>query len=78
LRRAARGPEQKVTILTMLLNPTDECRLFCLPPPASRARILLNSATGLPDKGVAEGKNVMVEAHSVLLLHSECDRVLNE
>ncbi len=78
LRRAMRGPEPNATLLTMLLNPTEESRVFRLPPPFARARILLNSATGLPDEGVVDGGKVMVEAHSVLLLHAEHEGVLNE
>jgi hypothetical protein len=73
-----RGPEPNATLLTMLLNPTEESRVFRLPPPFARARILLNSATGLPDEGVVDGGKVMVEAHSVLLLHAEHEGVLNE
>src|SRR5581483_9654131 len=44
LRRAMAGPEGRVTILTLLLNPTDRQHQFRLPPPLLPSRVLLDSA----------------------------------
>jgi isoamylase len=70
LRRAMRMPEGAVTILTLLLNPTERVRQFRLPEPHVPSRILLDSATS--DCCAHEVRDqVTVEAHSVLLLYAE-------
>jgi isoamylase len=71
LRRAMAGPEGRVSILTLLLNPTDECRHFRLPRPHAPARVLLDSASPEADERALDGSNLPVVAHSAVLLHAD-------
>jgi isoamylase len=76
LRRAARLPDGRVPMLTMMLNPTGEDRVFALPPPRLPARLLLDTAT--PDSAERDldpnAREIGVRAHAVLLLLSEWAR----
>jgi glycogen operon protein len=70
LRRAMQVPEGRVTILTLLLNPTAEPCQFRLPPPRLACRVLLDSAR--PDAAAGEVVDqASVGPHSVVLLYSE-------
>ena len=70
LRRAKRVPEGSATILTLLLNPTEQVRQFRLPEPQIPGRILLDSAA--PADREREVRNqVSVSAQSVMLLYAE-------
>ncbi|HET7882080.1 MAG TPA: glycogen debranching protein GlgX [Acetobacteraceae bacterium] len=71
LRRSVRIPEGKVTILSLLLNPTDQEAEFGLPLPHLPQRVLLDSA--LPQgKELTLSDNVLkVRQHSSVLLYSE-------
>jgi glycogen operon protein len=68
LRRAMKDGDGRVTILTLLLNPTAEDRRFRLPPPAMPAMVVLDSAA--PDAGdVPVGADgVLVAAQSAVLV----------
>ena len=70
LRRATACPEGKITILTLLLNPTDEHRQFHLPVPQLPSRVLLDSAAHESDMRAVQDGDVQVAAHSAVLLHS--------
>jgi isoamylase len=70
LRRAMAGPEGKIAILTLLLNPTNEHRQFRLPAPHVPARVLLDSAAHEADQRDVQSSDVPVAAHSVTLLHA--------
>jgi isoamylase len=70
LRRAMQVPEGRVTILTLLLNPTAEPCRFYLPAPRLACRVLLDSAR--PDAATGYAVDPMVVgAHSAVLLYSE-------
>jgi glycogen operon protein len=73
LRRAMRVSEGAATILTLLLNPTNQMRQFRLPEPHVPSRILLDSA--VPEARVCDRgevrDHVSVEAHSAMLLYAE-------
>ncbi len=70
LRRAMRGHEGAATILTLLLNPTEQVRQFRLPEPRVPSRILLDTA--VPEAGQREVRDhVSVEAHAATLLYAE-------
>jgi glycogen operon protein len=71
LRRARTGAEGKVTILTLLLNPTDEHRRFCLPAPHPPGRILLDSAAPDAEEREIQSGELTVSAHSAILLSVE-------
>ncbi|HVB66925.1 MAG TPA: glycogen debranching protein GlgX [Acetobacteraceae bacterium] len=68
LRRAAPDGDGKVTILTLLLNPTDEDRRFRLPPPALASVVLLDSATPEAAAPPMIGGSLTVGAHSAVLV----------
>jgi glycogen operon protein len=70
LRRVMSTPEGKATILTLLLNPTDEHRRFHLPAPHFPTRVVLDSAAGIDEHDV-DGQYVSVTAHSAMLLYAE-------
>ncbi len=70
LRRAVRLADGRVPMLTMMLNPTGEDRLFAVPAPARQSRLLLDTA----DLDATEGPvrdSVDVRAHSLVLLIAE-------
>jgi isoamylase len=73
LRRAMAEREDMVSILTLLLNPTNEGKQFRLPPPRVPARVLLDSAAEEPVEREIDGNDVLVAAHSAVLLHAELD-----
>jgi isoamylase len=70
LRRAMRGREGTVTILTLLLNPTERAGQFRLPNPQVSSRILIDSAGSDHGKGEVRGQ-VTVDAHSAMLVYAE-------
>jgi len=75
LRRATIDDEGVVVAATLLLNPSEEDRVFALPPPALPTRMLLDTA--LPDapEQEIERAEVMVSARSAILLVSEANEV---
>jgi glycogen operon protein len=74
LRRAMSGTNGKVTILTLLLNPTNEHRHFRLPAPHVAASLLLDSASRELSERSYAGSEISVGAHSVVLMHSELEQ----
>jgi glycogen operon protein len=72
LRRGADDGDGKVTILTLLLNPTAQARQFRLPSPSLDSTILIDS--GAPEEGnrTVAGDDVTVQAHAAVLV---CARV---
>ncbi len=73
LRRAAANGDGRVTILTLLLNPTGEDRNFRLPPPALDSTVLLDSAAPEAAGYAVVGDLLMVGAHSVVLVHAQTE-----
>jgi isoamylase len=73
LRRAAAGVEGYVSILTFLLNPTAEDKMFRLPEPHWPARVLLETMANTFEERRIDGVSIPVTAHSAVLLHSEQD-----
>jgi isoamylase len=71
LRRAMSCSQGKIAILTFLLNPTGEQRLFHLPPPHVPTRILIDSASVSLEARDVAGQELMVVEHSAMLLHAE-------
>ncbi|HTW72494.1 MAG TPA: glycogen debranching protein GlgX [Acetobacteraceae bacterium] len=68
LRRAAADGEGSVTILTLLLNPTEEARRFRLPPPHLARTVLLDTAApDAPARPLGE-PSLEIAAHSVVLV----------
>ena len=71
LRRAMQNREGKVTILTLLLNPTDQQLAFRLPEPHLPSHILLDSADAELQEHAIAGTELSVAAHSAMLLYAE-------
>ncbi len=68
LRRAMSDGDDRVTILSLLLNPTGEDRLFRLPPPALPSVVVLDTAAPQSDGAVAAPDAVPVAAHCAVLV----------
>lgn len=68
LRRASVAGDGSIDIFLMMLNPLGEDREFVLPPPASDARLLLDSAQPDRPEGPAASP-LAVPAHGVVLVH---------
>ncbi len=73
LRRAARLPDGRVPMLTMMLNPTGEDRVFALPPPLLPTRLLLDTAAPASAERDLQptAREIAVCARTVVLLLSE-------
>lgn len=71
LRRAAADGDGRVTILTLLLNPTDDTRRFRLPLPRLACMILLDTAAPELSSRAVTGGTLSVGAHSAILVHAE-------
>ena len=71
LRRADKNADGKVSILTLLLNPTPEARDFRLPPPLMPFQVLIDSATGGTAEDWRDAVGVSVAAHSAMLLYAQ-------
>ncbi|HUB12961.1 MAG TPA: glycogen debranching protein GlgX [Acetobacteraceae bacterium] len=71
LRRSAADGDGGVTILTLLLNPTEDARRFRLPPPRQTCTLLLDTA--VPDTPVRllGTEALTVAAHSAVLIKGE-------
>jgi glycogen operon protein len=70
LRRATTDTDGQVSMLTLLLNPTDQPRRFQLPMPHSAARVLLDSASGATTEFWIDGDGLSVAENSAVLLHT--------
>ncbi len=74
LRRATRNGDGSVSLLTLLLNPTPQDRVFQLPQPALPARVLIDSARpALKEFDLPEQK-VEVSSRSVVLVYARLER----
>ncbi len=74
LRRATRNGDGSVSLLTLLLNPTPQDRVFQLPQPALPARVLIDSARPpLKEFDLPEQK-VEVSSRSVVLVYARLER----
>ena len=71
LRRAAADEAGRVTILTLLLNPTGETRRFRLPPPRLAHRILLDSVHPDTPEQMLNDAEMTLAARSAVLLYAE-------
>ena len=71
LRRSAADGDGRVTILTLLLNPTEDARRFRLPPPRQTCTLLLDTA--VPDTPVRllGTEALTVASHSAVLIKGE-------
>jgi glycogen operon protein len=72
LRRATRNGDRTVSVLTLLLNPTAEERVFQLPQPALPGRVLIDTAQPNTEAELKEPK-VEVKAHSAVLLYAKLE-----
>jgi len=68
LRRAAPLPDGKATVLTLMLNPTEEDRVFTLPRPALPTRILVDTAAPEEPERELERSELLVSGRSAVLL----------
>ncbi len=68
LRRAQPADDGTLSVLTLMLNPTTEDRLFRLPPPHLPTTMLLDSAQPEAEQKPVTGDEVTVTAHSAMLL----------
>jgi isoamylase len=73
LRRASTDEDGAVSLLSLLLNPTQQDQSFVLPAPAPRARILLDTARPDLAEQDADGNAVLVGARSAVLVHSRLE-----
>jgi glycogen operon protein len=72
LRRATQNGDRTVSLLTLLLNPTAEERVFQLPQPALPGRVLIDTAQPNTEAELKEPK-VEVKAHSAVLLYAKLE-----
>ncbi len=71
LRRAMQVPEGRVTILTLLLNPTAELCRFRLPAPRLALPGIARQCERRMRRPVTVADQAVVDAHSAMLLYSE-------
>jgi len=70
LRRAERGDDGAVHILSSFFNSTSEDRPFRIPPPVLPTRLLVDSAAPEAPERVIIGDQLIVKGHSVVLILS--------
>ncbi|HMF22681.1 MAG TPA: glycogen debranching protein GlgX, partial [Pseudolabrys sp.] len=73
LRRATRNADRSVSLLTLLLNPTGEERLFQLPQPALSSRVLVNTAQPKTEEFDLKDSKVEVDSYSAVLLYAKVE-----
>jgi glycogen operon protein len=73
LRRATRNADRSVSLLTLLLNPTAEERLFQLPQPALPSRVLVNTAQPKTEEFDLKDSKVEVDSYSAVLLYAKVE-----
>jgi isoamylase len=71
LRRATRNADATVSLLTLLLNPTAEKRLFQLPQPALPGYVLIDTAQPNAEAFELKGSKIEVDSHSAALVYTE-------
>jgi glycogen operon protein len=70
LRRATRNADGTVSILNLLLNPTNEDHFFRLPDPVLPARVLVDSARPEAGEPAVNDNKIDVLSHSAVLVYS--------
>src|SRR6516165_8263315 len=73
LRRATRNADRSVSLLTLLLNPTGEERLFQLPQPALPSRVLVNTAQPKTEEFDLKDSKFEVDSYSAVLLYAKVE-----
>ncbi|MFZ0988442.1 MAG: hypothetical protein WAN27_11990, partial [Xanthobacteraceae bacterium] len=73
LRRATRNADNSVSLLTLLLNPTAEKRLFQLPQPALPACVLIDTAQHNANAFDLKDSKIEVDSHSAVLVYANLE-----
>ena len=73
LRRATPNADRSVSLLTLLLNPTGEGRLFQLPQPALPSRLLVNTAQPKTEEFDLKDSKFEVDSYSAVLLYAKVE-----
>jgi isoamylase len=73
LRRATRNADNSVSLLTLLLNPTAEKRLFQLPQPALPACVLIDTAQPNANAFDLKDSKIEVDSHSAVLVYANLE-----
>ncbi len=72
LRRATRRADGRITMVTLMLNPTAQDRHFVVPAPSRPTRLLLDTAEPeSEERDITPGEEVQVRAHALVLLIGE-------
>jgi glycogen operon protein len=70
LRRATRNADNSVSLLSLLLNPTAEKRLFQLPQPTLPACVLIDTAQPTAKAFDLKESKIEVDSHSAVLVYA--------
>jgi isoamylase len=73
LRRATRNADNSVSLLSLLLNPTAEKRLFQLPQPALPACVLIDTAQPNANAFDLKESKIEVDSHSAVLVYANLE-----
>jgi glycogen operon protein len=73
LRRTTRNADRSVSLLTLLLNPTGEKRLFQLPQPALPSCVLVNTAQPKTKEFDLKDSKIEVDSYSAVLLYAKLE-----
>ncbi|MGN6750742.1 MAG: glycogen debranching protein GlgX, partial [Xanthobacteraceae bacterium] len=73
LRRATRNADNSVSLLSLLLNPTAEKRLFQLPQPTLPARVLIDTAQPNAKAFDLKESKIEVNSHSAVLVYASLE-----
>jgi len=73
LRRATRNADRSVSLLTLLLNPTGEKRVFQLPQPALPACVLIDTAQPNANAFDLKDSKIEVDSHSAVLVYANLE-----
>jgi isoamylase len=68
LRRAERTDETRVSSLSLLLNPTNESRVFHLPPPTGPSRVLIDTNDPTKEEYDLVGDQIDVSSQTAVLV----------
>jgi glycogen operon protein len=71
LRRASKGADGQVDVITAFFNAAAEDRSFRLPPPSMPTTIILDSAEPMASRRIVEGDSLLVRARSLVLTQSD-------
>lgn len=73
LRRATRNADNSVSLLSLLLNPTAEKRLFQLPQPTLPACVLIDTAQPNAKAFDLKESKIEVDSHSAVLVYANLE-----